>query len=189
MNEHDNVDGVIILSKIIAGGIILAMLSGCASTAGDHYSSNASMEVPGNDAQSVDGATVTYAPGKDADAPGRDADGEGGETRLGIRMEGLRLSAAGYMLDFRYRVIDPAKAAPLLDRKVRPYLLDKESGAQLAVPDTAKLGQLRTTGRNKVIHGDRDYFILFANPGRFVQAGSKMTLVMGDLRIENITVE
>ena len=111
------------------------------------------------------------------------------ESRLGIRMEGLRLSAAGYMLDFRYRVIDPARAAPLLDKKVRPYLLDQESGAQLAVPDTAKLGQLRTTGRNKVIHDDRDYFILFANPGRFVQAGSKMTLVMGDLRIDNITVE
>lgn len=118
----------------------------------------------------------------------REAPAQGGE-RLGIRVEGLRLSAAGYMLDFRYRVTDPAKAAPLLDKKIRPYLLDEASGAQLAVPDTAKLGQLRTTGRNKVIHDDRDYFILFANPGRFVQAGSKMTLVMGDLRIGNIAVE
>ena len=151
-----------------AGGMILAtMLSGCTSTTGSHYFSNTkAMETPVSNAGSGDA-----------------------ESRLGIRMEGLRLSAAGYMLDFRYRVIDPARAAPLLDKKVRPYLLDQESGAQLAVPDTAKLGQLRTTGRNKVIHDDRDYFILFANPGRFVQAGSKMTLVMGDLRIDNITVE
>ncbi|HCI12459.1 MAG TPA: hypothetical protein DFK12_00470 [Gallionellaceae bacterium] len=110
------------------------------------------------------------------------------EDKLGIRLEGLRLSAAGYMLDFRYRVIDPAKAAPLLDKKIRPYLLDEASGAQLGVPDTAKLGQLRTTARNKIVP-DQDYFILFANPARFVQAGNRMTLVMGDLRIENLAVE
>ena len=147
--------------------ILATTLTGCAATTGSHYSSNTKvMEAPGKNAASSDAGNS-----------------------LGIRMEGLRLSAAGYMLDFRYRVIDPAKAAPLLDKKVRPYLLDEASGAQLAVPDTAKLGQLRTTGRNKVIHDDRDYFILFANPGRFVQAGNKMTLVMGDLRIANLTVE
>lgn len=173
VNERDDVGGVVLLAKTIAGGMILAtMLAGCASTAESQYSSNTRVEAPGNDALSSS-----------------DARSSDGESSLGIRMEGLRLSAAGYMLDFRYRVTDPAKAAPLLDRKIRPYLLDEASGAQLAVPDTAKLGQLRTTGRNKVVHDDRDYFILFANPGRFVQAGSKMTLVMGDLRIGNITVE
>lgn len=144
------------------------MLAGCAATPEGGSSYGAGKGVPGSSA--------------------REAPGQGGESRLGIRVEGLRLSAAGYMLDFRYRVTDPAKAAPLLDKKVRPYLLDEVSGAQLAVPDTAKLGQLRTTGRNREIH-DQDYFIMFANPGRFVQAGSRMTLVMGDLRIGNITVE
>lgn len=129
-----------------------------------------------------------YAPGAEKVMPANEAPPQGAEGMLGIRMEGLRLSAAGYIVDFRYRVIDPAKAAKLLDRKVRPYLLDEASGAQLGVPDTAKLGQLRTTGRNRVVSG-QDYFILFANPGRFVQAGNKMTLVMGDLRIENLTVE
>ncbi|HZW24326.1 MAG TPA: hypothetical protein VFF26_02480 [Gallionella sp.] len=101
--------------------------------------------------------------------PDRDAAAEIG---LGIRLEGLRLSAAGDMLDFRYRVIDPAKAAPLLDGKIMPYLLDESSGAQLGGPDTATPGS-----------------ILFANPGRSVQAGSRMTLMIGDLRIGNLTVE
>jgi hypothetical protein len=129
-----------------------------------------------------------YAPGAERAMPPDEPPRGGAENMLGIRMEGLRLSAAGYILDFRYRVLDPAKAAPLLDRKVRPYLLDEASGAQLGVPDTAKLGQLRTTGRNKV-RPEQDYFILFANPGRFVQAGNRMTLVMGDLRIENLVVQ
>lgn len=106
---------------------------------------------------------------------------------LGIKVEGIRLSAAGYMLDFRYRVLDPVKAAPLLDRKIQPYLLDEASGARLAVPDAPKVGQLRATSRNKVIVG-RNYYMLFANPGRYLRTGSKVTLVAGDARISGLTV-
>lgn len=106
---------------------------------------------------------------------------------LGIEAEGIRLSAAGYMLDFRYRVLDPVKAAPLLDRKIQPYLLDEASGARLAVPDAPKVGQLRATSRNKVIVG-RTYYMLFANPGRYLRTGSKVTLVAGDARISSLTV-
>lgn len=106
---------------------------------------------------------------------------------LGIKVEGIRLSAAGYMLDFRYRVLDPVKAAPLLDRKIHPYLLDEASGARLAVPDAPKVGQLRATSRNKVIVG-RNYYMLFANPGRYLRTGSKVTLVAGDARISGLTV-
>jgi len=160
-----NMVTMVTLANAIACSIILvSVLSGCASKSEAGYSSG------------PEGITPAAEPA------------QGAEVKLGIRMEGLRLSAAGYILDFRYRVVDPEKAATLLDRKIRPYLLDEASGAQLGVPDTAKLGQLRTTGRNKVT-ADQDYFILFANPGRFVQAGSKMTLVMGDLRIENLVVE
>jgi TPR repeat protein len=114
------------------------------------------------------------------------AQGESADT-LGIEVKGLRLSAAGYMLDFRYRVLDPVKAAPLLERKIQPYLLDEASGARLAVPDAPKVGQLRATSRNKVIAG-RTYYMLFANPGRYLRAGSKVTLVAGDARISSLTV-
>lgn len=107
---------------------------------------------------------------------------------LGIEVDGIRLSAAGYMLDFRYRVLDPDKAAPLLDRKIQPYLLDSASGAKLAVPGAPKVGSLRTTSRNKVAPG-RSYYILFANPGRYLRAGSKVTLVAGDAKIHDLAVD
>lgn len=110
------------------------------------------------------------------------------EDKLGIKIVGLRRSSAGYMLDFRYRVLDPAKAASLLDRKISPYLMDEASGAQLGVPTAPKVGQLRPTSRNNVIPG-RNYYILFANPGRYLQAGSKVTLIAGDTRISHLTVE
>lgn len=110
------------------------------------------------------------------------------ENKLGIEIVGLRRSAEGYMLDFRYRLLDPAKAAPLLDRKINPYLLDEATGAQMSVPTAPKVGQLRPTSRNKVIPG-RNYYILFANPGRFLKQGSKVALVLGDLKIEHLTVQ
>jgi hypothetical protein len=110
------------------------------------------------------------------------------EDKMGIEIVGLRRSAAGYMLDFRYRLLDPVKAAQLLDRKLSPYLLDEATGAQLRVPTAPKVGQLRPTSRNKIIPG-RNYYILFANPGRYLKAGSKVTLVAGDTQINHLTIE
>lgn len=138
---------------------------------------------------------IALALGGCAGAPAKQAYAEAGKTvmhgeiadTLGIEVKGLQLSAAGYMLDFRYRVLDPVKAAPLLERKIQPYLLDEASGARLAVPDAPKVGQLRATSRNKVIAG-RTYYMLFANPGRYLRAGSKVTLVAGDARISSLTV-
>jgi hypothetical protein len=123
-----------------------------------------------------------------AEAPGAPGARSEIEQQLGIKIVGLRRSSAGYMLDFRYRVLDPAKAASLLDRKISPYLLDEATGARLSVPDAPKVGQLRPTSRNNVIPG-RNYYILFANPGRYLDAGSKVTLVAGDVRIGDLTVE
>jgi hypothetical protein len=109
------------------------------------------------------------------------------EEHWGIQVSGIRLSAAGYMLDFRYRVLDAGKAAPVLSRRVKPYLVVDANGAKLNVPNTPKLGLLRqvASGANP----DRTHFMLFANPGQMVQAGSKVTLVMGDMKVENIVVQ
>ena len=108
------------------------------------------------------------------------------ETAYGIRVESLNLSAAGSMLDFRYRVLDPAKAAPLLSQKLKPYLLDEVRSAKLGVPVTPVLGQIRQTSRNNVIHTDRTYFIMFGNPGKAVQSGDKVSLLLGEVKITDL---
>ena len=111
------------------------------------------------------------------------------ETTYGIQVEGLRLTAAGSMLDFRYRVLDAQKAAPFLNGKVQPALLDESRGARLAVPNTPKLGRIRQTSRNNVIHTDRSYFIMFGNPGKALQSGDKVALLLGQVRITDLTVQ
>jgi len=105
----------------------------------------------------------------------------------GIRVESLRLTAADYMLDLRYRITDPERAVAFFSRKTELQLLDPVSGARLAVPNTPKLGMLRQVARKDM--PDRSYFMLFANPGRYLKAGSQVTLVAGDTRISHLTVE
>jgi hypothetical protein len=110
------------------------------------------------------------------------------ESTYGIHVEGLRLSAAGSMLDFRYRVVDPDKAMPVLDGKVQPYLFDGLRGAKLGVPESPVMGRMRQTSRNRLIKTDHTYFIMFGNPGKAVKSGDKVTLLMGQLKITDLTV-
>jgi len=105
----------------------------------------------------------------------------------GIRVESLRLTAADTMLDLRFRVTDPKRAEPFFSRRTELQLVDPVSGARLAVPNTPKLGKLRQVARKDM--PDRSYFMLFANPGRFLKAGSRVVLVAGDTRIGQFTVE
>jgi hypothetical protein len=99
----------------------------------------------------------------------------------------MRLSANGFMLDFRYRAVDPEKAVILFDRQTKPYLIHESSGAKFLIPAPAKIGPLRQT-TNKPVAG-KQYFMMFANPGQYVKAGDKVTVVFGDYRIEHLAVE
>ena len=107
--------------------------------------------------------------------------------KLGIEVVAMRLTSAGYMLDFRYRVLDPKKAKPLLDKKIHPQLIDQASGAVMAVPAPPKIGSLRQTP--PVAQAGLVYLAIFANPGQFIKAGNKVTVVYGDYKIENLVVE
>ena len=106
--------------------------------------------------------------------------------KWGVRVEGVRLSAAGYMLDFRYRVVDARKAKPLFARKAKPVLTDEATGARMSVPVPPKTGALRNSDEPKA---GRTYFMFFANPGRFIAPGSRVTLAIGPFRVSGIRVE
>lgn len=109
------------------------------------------------------------------------------EEKWGIQICGIRLSAADYMLDFRYRVVDPNKAAPLLSRRAKPYLIDEASGAKLIVPAPPKVGSLRQKSNQP--RAGKIYFIIFSNPSKLVRRGNKVTVVIGDFKAENLIVE
>jgi hypothetical protein len=91
--------------------------------------------------------------------------------------------AAGYMLDFA-KVTDAEKAAPL-QAPDKPVLIDEASGARMGYR-RRQVGPLRNS--NPPIAG-RTYFIFFANPGRYIQPGNKVTVQIGEFRAQGIVVE
>jgi len=130
------------------------------------------------------------APGPNTELnPGLDSkeDKSGLEQKWGIQICGIRLSAVGYMLDFRYRIIYPEKAAPILSRAAKPYIIDEKSGARLIVPAPPKVGALRQ--KSSEPQPNRIYFIMFANPGRLVKPGNKVTVIIGDFKAEGLIVK
>ena len=106
--------------------------------------------------------------------------------KWGVEITRISLTAKGRMVDFRYRVVDAKKAAPLFKRKTKAYLIDQASGKVLAVPRTAKVGPLRNTYMPKQ---DRIYWMFFGNTQKLVRAGNKVTIEIGDFRAENLVVE
>ena len=106
--------------------------------------------------------------------------------RWGVEIVRLNLTAYGHMVDFRFRVLDPAKAKPLLDRNVSAHLVDEATGKALAVPDAPKTGRLRNKGTPEA---GRVYFVLFQNQGGLLEKGDRVSVVIGDFRVEGLTVE
>jgi hypothetical protein len=106
----------------------------------------------------------------------------------GVEVIRVASTADGFWLDFRFRVTDAAKALPLFDSRIKPYLESEQTGVKLAVPSAAKVGALRTTNRGHNIKPDKIYTIMFANPGFHVKPGQKVSVVIGDFRAEHLTV-
>ena len=105
--------------------------------------------------------------------------------KWGIELVAMRSTAAGHMVDFRYKVLDAEKAAPLFKRQTKPYLIHQASGKVLAVPNTAKLGSLRNSNTPQ---NGRTYWMFFGNHHRLVKSGDKVTVAIGDFRAADIEV-
>ena len=105
--------------------------------------------------------------------------------KWGVEILFLRETAAGYMLEFRYKVLDPVKAAPLFVRKTKPVLMHVRTGKQLTVPVPAKTGALRNSDTPLA---DHTYWMFFANPNKLVKPGDLVNLQIGDFAVEGIVV-
>ena len=109
------------------------------------------------------------------------------KNKWGIEISSVFLSAGGNLVDFRYRVLDPKKAAILAKLEIQPKLVIPASGVTLRVPKSEKLGPMRQTTQH--MEAGKIYFIMFANTQRHVKRGDKATIVVGDFKAENIVVE
>ena len=105
----------------------------------------------------------------------------------GIEVVRIKPAANGMMLDLRYRVIDLEEARKLIKQSTPITLIEQASGTILPIPNMAKVGKLRNIPNSD--DTKKLYWIFFNNPGGMVKPGNKVTLVIGDVKIKDITVE
>jgi len=104
----------------------------------------------------------------------------------GIEIIYVQQTAAGYMLEFRYKVLDAKKAAALFERQTKPVLKHPDSGATLIVPTPAKTGALRNSNPP---HDDTTYWMFFANPGKLIEPGDVVNIEIGEFHADGIVVQ
>jgi hypothetical protein len=107
--------------------------------------------------------------------------------RYGVDHLQVRSVSSGMSLEFRYRVLNPDKAHILGDKNAKPALVDWKTGTRLTVPTMEKIGQLRQEP-TKLEQG-REYWMVFANPGKLVKPRDKVDVVVGPIRLEGLIVE
>lgn len=104
----------------------------------------------------------------------------------GVDSLSTKLAESGELVRFSYRVVDPAKAAPLNDKKSEPSLIDPQAGVSLVIPSVQNVGKLRQT--SAPIAG-KSYWMTFSNQGRPVKRGDRVTVVIGRFKAEGLLVE
>lgn len=115
---------------------------------------------------------VACAPVKNGESVTQESGRHQAEVALGIESVAIRQTSAGHMLDYRYRVLNPALAADMLNRNIKPYLLHEATGKVLAVPVTAKVGPLRQSTLKP--EAGRIYFMMFGTPGNWFNPAIKL---------------
>ena len=162
------------LASLFAGGLLLIAAVGLAPQ---------QARAEGDSSRDNVVATLAVTPGPAAHHP---REKTYMKRQWGVEVLYVRPTAAGYMLEFRYKVLDAAKARPLFERQTKPLLTHAESGARLIVPTPAKTGALRNS--NPPLAG-RTYWMFFANPGRLVQPGDHVDIDIGEFRVAGLIVQ
>jgi hypothetical protein len=104
----------------------------------------------------------------------------------GVDKLSAQLAQSGQLVRFNYRVTDAELAKTLHDRASDPYLLDERAHVVLEVPVMSKVGPLRQSTPPEV---GQTYWMAFSNKGNFVKPGHRVSVVIGEFRIDGLVVQ
>jgi hypothetical protein len=104
------------------------------------------------------------------------------EAATGLRLSHVAVIGGGGLIDVRYQVIDPDKALIVFDREQRPTIVDEATGTAASTPwmDHSHAASLRA---------GQSYYLVLSNPGGVIKPGRAVSVVIGDLRLEHVTVQ
>ena len=102
------------------------------------------------------------------------------EEQYGIRVRHVVVTAAGGLVELRYRVLDAEKAFPLLsDHTNPPSLIVDGTSAVLSSPGHSHRTEVE----------ERVYYVHYMNSNGILQPGMTASIVMQDKRLEPIVVQ
>jgi hypothetical protein len=107
---------------------------------------------------------------------------QGLASRTGVVVTQVAITGGGGLVDLRYQVVDPAKAATVHDPAKPPALVDERTG--LVIHDL--LMQHAHTG---TYHAGETYYVVFTNPQNRLQRGSQVTVLLGDTALRHVLVQ
>lgn len=105
---------------------------------------------------------------------------------LGVDSLSVRRTNAGNLIRFSYRITNPEKAKAIADRQTKPVLIGHSSHAMLEVPVMDKVGPLRQATRPEA---GKEYWMVFSNKGDVVKNGERVSVVVGNFRIDGLRIE
>jgi len=103
------------------------------------------------------------------------------EEETGIRVLRIVLTAGGGIVDFQFQVVDPDKALIVHDVENPPMMIDEKHNLILANPFHEHA--------DRELHTAVTYHQMIMNGGGLLERGSKITLIVGDSKLENLTVQ
>ncbi len=101
--------------------------------------------------------------------------------RVGVRITQVALTGGGGLVDLRFLVVDPDKAAAVHDQATPPAIIDETTGV---VVDQLLMGHSHTES----FHAGQTYYLIFENPGNLVQSGSKVSVLLGNAEVDHVDV-
>jgi hypothetical protein len=102
--------------------------------------------------------------------------------RSGVRDVRVRVTGGGGLLDVRYEVVDPGKAALLHDPETPPAIVYEPTGTPI---EGLLMGHLPHGSSKPGVSA----FMIFVNPGNIVRRGDEVTVVLGPARLPHVSVE
>jgi hypothetical protein len=101
--------------------------------------------------------------------------------RLGVRLTQVAVTGGGGLVDVRFQVVDPDLAAAIHDPKTPPALVEKGSGLFL---DQLLMGHEHSGSFRQA----ETYFLLFLDSGNWVGRGDQVSVLLGGVQVDDVTV-
>ena len=104
------------------------------------------------------------------------------EEATGVRVTLVAVTGQGGLIDFRYQVIDPDKAAIVHDPEKPPTIVDETTGQTFD-----KLWMQH--GHSGELDPGATYYLILVNPNGGVKSSDLVSILVGNFRLEHVRVK